>query len=238
MIGPIAAKMPLAGVAQKPLSASVLISAVTQASAADTRIAAFDPAVLIRDLETARHETDTLAKQLRDGAKANAAAAKAARLDMARAKLKALRLAVALKVMARDAKGALKVAEEAAKVARDIKSLRSDASATAGSATPADTAAAAEEIPTATAEAAAENLPADTPAGEDGSADSAVDALLQTARKIIALARKAARPGSAEDKAMEQLQNQTGVPQLQSDIVSESDLLPAAAGRPSLDLKA
>lgn len=224
MIGPIAAKTSLADGARTSLFAPL------PASTPERKIATVDPAALLRDLAAARRQADALGAQLRDGAKANTKAARAAKIEQAKARLKALRLAVALKVVVRDGKGALKVAQEVSEVARDIRALRSDASATGGVTPPADPAAGTGETPAAAGEAAA-------PAGDDAALDSAVDGVLQTARKLIALARKAARPGSAEDRAMGHLQNQIGEPQVQTDIAG-ADLVLAADGGAGLDLKA
>ena len=217
MIGPIAAKTPSAGVTLASPSASP--STLPRSSP----VVSFDPAALSRDIEAAQSEAEALAQRLRDGAKANANAAKAARLDLARARLKALRLVAALKAVLGDGRGALKVAEEAARVARDIEGLRAGkAPAETGTAAPGSTT----EAPAATVSAAVE-----------AEADPAVDALLQTARKIIAMARRAARPGSPEDRAMESLQRGIGVPQIATDIDVVGDLVAAAGGRTGVDLK-
>ena len=217
MIGPIAAKTSPANVARTSLSAPL------PTSSPDSKTATVDPAVLFRDLAAARQQADALGVRLRDGAKANTKAARAAKIEQAKARLKALRLAVALKVVVRDGKGALKVAQEVSEVARDIRALRSDASATGGVTPLADPAAGTGEIPATAGEAAA---------GDDAALDSAVDGVLQTARQIVALARKAARPGSAEDRAIEHLQNPIGKPQVQTDIIGAAD------GGAGLDLKA
>lgn len=205
-----------------PIAAGTPLAALTLASSPaplrkTSSSSSVDVAALARDIETAQSQAEALARQLRDGAKANAAAAKASRLDLARARLKALRLMATLKAALGDGRGALKVAEEAARVAREVEGLRTTR-ATAG----ADAAAGQATTVAAATEAAA---------------DPAVDDVLQTARKVIALARRAARPGSVEDRAMESLQRSTGVPQIAADVGGDGDRTRAAADVVGMNLE-
>ncbi|MBF0129705.1 MAG: hypothetical protein HQL33_06910 [Alphaproteobacteria bacterium] len=153
----------------------------------------------------AYEDAEAAIAKMQEGAKANAKAAKAARMAMAEAKLKALKIAAVLSVHTKNPKAARAVAEEAAKTARELKSLRDT---TPGEVPPVDKAA-----------------PPDAPAPTgDGEANKEIDALIQQARKVIAIARKAARPGSADEQEMAALQAETGTPDLAVDVVTEKDL--------------
>jgi len=208
MLGPIAARTPSAARIVEAVPASSLPSVAAAASGGVRNVPAFDVERLKRALDAARAEANTLVLQFKEGAKANASAFKAAKLELARAKLKALKLAAAVNALRRDAKGALRAAEEAAKVARALKRMRGQEA----------------ETPAAAPSAPADSLPS---LPEVGFAP-AIDALVQTARKIIAIARTAAHPGSPEDKAMADLQRRTGVPDAAIDVVAGSDMALAA----------
>ncbi len=214
MIGPLAARTPSAARTAKPVSAPSRPPVTTVPTGGAQAVVAFDVERLKRALDAARAEADALIYQFKEATKANASAFKAAKLELARAKLKALKLAAAVNALRRDAKGALKVAEEAAKVARALKRMRGEEAET-----PADPADATSATP---AEA-----PPPSPQAE-ADADPALDALVQAARKIIAIARQAAQPGSPEDEAMADLQRRTGVPDAGIDRVAGSDMALAA----------
>lgn len=212
MIGPIAARTPSAARIVKAVPASTLPPAMTVQTGGAEAVAAFDVERLKRALDAARAEAEALVYQFKEGVKANASAFKAAKLELARAKLKALKLAAAVNALRRDAKGALRVAEEAAKVARALKHMRGG-----GTEMPAEESAAASAAP-------AEALPP----SPQSDVDPAIDALVQTARKIIAIAREAAPLGGPEDEAMAELQRRTGMPDAAIDVIAGSDMALAA----------
>jgi hypothetical protein len=195
MVGPIAARTPSAARMVKAVPASSLppVEAVP-AGGADI-VPAFDVERLRRSLDAARAEADALIYQFKEGASADASAFKAAKLELARAKLKALKLAAAVNALRGDAGGALRVSEEAAKVARALKRMRGEKT----------------ETP-----AVASDL------------EPAIDGQVQAARKVIAIARQAADPGSPEDEAMADLHRRTGVPDAGIDVVAGSDMALAA----------
>jgi len=216
MIDPISAKTPAPGVADAAAPVSSKTSAADESvplRAAPTDIV--DPVKLSKDLKEARKEAEAFTAQLRDGAKANAAAANAAKLEMIRVRLKALRMAAVAKAAQHDSEGARKISEEAARVARDVGKMRSDAPGTASSAASGSGAgtdaasAAAGQAPTAEADSAT--------AADAAALDASVDALIQMAREIISIARKAARPESEDERAMTRLRDQTGFPDMQTD---------------------
>lgn len=191
MIGPIAARTPPKAPAGRAVAASSRPPVVTAAASGGAKAAqAFDVARLKGALDAAGAEADALILRFEEGAEAGASAFTAARIELARAKLKALKLAAAVNAVRRDADAALGVAEEAATVARDLEGLRGD------------------------------------PSGAD--AGMAIDALAQAARKVIAIARKAASPDSPEDKAAAALQEKTGVPDPTVDTVGDGDMALAA----------
>lgn len=212
MIGPLAARTPSAARTTKPVPAKPLPPIATAQTGGAQAVVAFDVERLKRALDAARAEADALIYQFKEATKANASAFKAAKLELARAKLKALKLAAAVNALRRDAKGALRVAEEAAKVARALKRMR----------------AGEREMP-AEESAAASAAPAEAPpTSPEADTDPAIDALVQAARKVIAIAREAASLGSPEDKAMADLQRRTGVPDAAIDVIAGSDMALAA----------
>lgn len=212
MIGPIAARTPSAARTGKAVPASSLPPVVTVPTGGVHAVVAFDVERLKRALDAARAEADALIYQFKEATKASASAFKAAKLELARAKLKALKLAAAVNALRRDAKGALRVAEEAAKVARALKRMRGGETETH-----------------AEAAAAASAAPAEAPPpSPEPDVDPAIDALVQTARKVIAIARQAAPLGSPEDGAMADLQRRTGVPDAAIDVIAGSDMALAA----------
>lgn len=212
MIGPLAARTPSAARIVKAVPASSLSPVMAVPASGAQAVAAFDVERLKRSLDAARAEAETLIYQFKEGAKANVSAFKAAKLELARAKLKALKLAAAVTALRRDAKGALRIAEEAIKVARALKRMRSGETETP-----------AEESATASAGPAEDSQPS-----PEAGVDPAIDALVQAARKVIAIARQAALPGSPEDKAMADLQRRTGVPDAAIDVIAGSDMALAA----------
>lgn len=225
MIGPLAARTPPAAPAEKAASAPVRPSAPAQPAPSGTvAVPAFDVARLKHALEAARAEVDGLILQFKEGAKANAAAFRTARLELARAKLQALKLAAAVNAVRGDAKAARRVAEEAARVARQVKGLRRESK----SADAAEPASAGE----------AGSPPAPTPIPADEGFAAAADSLVQAARKVIAIARKAAVAGSAEDEAMAALQRRTGIPDPAADVVDGLDLALGVEDGLGLDLVA
>lgn len=154
----------------------------------------------------AYEDAEAAIAKMQEGAKASAKAEKAARMAMAEAKLKALKIAAIFTVHAKNSKAARAVAEEAAKTARELKGLRDTAPAEASNPSPG-------------------TPPPTVPApGEDSEMNKDIDALIQQARKVIAIARKAARPGSTDEQAMAALQAKTGVPDISIDVVTEKDL--------------
>lgn len=212
MIGPIAARTPSAARIVKAVPASSLPPVMTVPTGGVEAVAAFDVERLKRALDAARAEAEALIYQFKEGVKSNASAFKAAKLELARAKLKALKLAAAVNALRRDAKGALRVAEEAAKVARALKHMRGGEA----------------EMPTEES-AAASAAPAESaPPSPRAGVDPAIDALVQIARKIIAIAREAAPLGSPEDEAMAELQRRTGMPDAAIDVIAGSDMALAA----------
>jgi hypothetical protein len=195
MVAPNAARTPSAARIVKAVPASSLPPVEAVPAGGDDIVPAFDVERLRRALDAASAEADALIFQFKEGAGANASAFKAAKLELARAKLKALKLAAAVNALRGDAGGALRVSEEAAKVARALKRMRGEKTETP--------AVAADFEPT-------------------------IVALVQTARKVIAIARQATRPGSPEDEAMADLQRRTGVPDAGIDVVAGSDMALAA----------
>ncbi|MEO5373907.1 MAG: hypothetical protein H7840_06450 [Alphaproteobacteria bacterium] len=73
---------------------------------------------------------------------------------------------------------------------------------------------------------------AEAEAEADKDFDKSVDSMIQLARKVIAIARRATQIGTEEDRVMARLQNQTGVADLQADMVTDADMVPGdmAAG--------
>ena len=177
-------------------------------------------------------DAEAAVTKLTEGIKVAAQEQKAARLAIAAEKLKALKIAALFAVHTKNGKAARWVAEEAAKVARELNSLRSDGpvdpgtTATSDPGTPADVSAVIPETgPDKPATNSAGATPTAAPVqGGVSAADSDIDSLIQLARKIIALARKAVRPGSADDQAMAALQAGTGAPDISVDVVTEADL--------------
>lgn len=214
MTDPIAARTP-------PAEWTILMSPALALPAVDpTALTTIDPSTLADQLATARRAVDSLVRRFRDNAKANAEAAKTARIELARAKLRALRLAAALKAVKGDGRGALMVAEEAARLAQSIKGLGAAGPATG-------------TVASVSGEARAAR---GTPAG--AASETAIDGVVQTAHEIIAMARRATRPGSPEERIIERLRRATGTPQPAAGIGGDDDGRPAAAERSSLDLTA
>ncbi len=238
------------------------------------------PAAVIK----ASQEAEAAIAKLETGAKENAKAMRAAKLQMARSKLDALRIEAIFSARLKDAKAAKRVAAEAAKVARELKAMRNEgadetasaASETApvsrpisgpvsGAATdPAQTAKTTNsegktggegggarqsspavlpegEASQGAAQPQAASLGANQAASKDANPVSAsssdpnkeIDAIIQYARKVIAIARKALQPGSNDDRDMARLQNGTGVPDLGTDVVTEGDMSLSPADGPS-----
>lgn len=180
----------------------------------------FDPAAV-----AARTEAETIITRLQEGTKAAADAQKAARIDMARAKLEALKLAAIVAAYSHDPKAARKVAEDAAKVAKDLKALRVEIG---GVAPPLPSATTEVEAP-AGVDKPQDVEPAPSTAASDSEKQDAdviktLDGILQLARKVIAIARSAAAPGSPEEREMAALQAATGVADIRTDVVTDADL--------------
>jgi hypothetical protein len=80
---------------------------------------------------------------------------------------------------------------------------------------------------------------AQSPSADAAAGDSKeIDGLIQFARKIIAIARKAVKPGSDEDRELARLQNATGKADLGADTVTESDMDLNAGDLPRVDMTA
>jgi len=130
MVGPIAARTPPKAAPGRAVPAVSRSSVATAVAAGDPGVAsAFDVARLKGALDAARVEAHVLTLPFRKGPETGASAFAAARIELARAKLGALKLAAAVHAVRGDAKGALGVAEEAVKVAGDVVGLRGDLAA-------------------------------------------------------------------------------------------------------------
>ncbi|MDX9862236.1 MAG: hypothetical protein RBS99_15110, partial [Rhodospirillales bacterium] len=155
---------------------------------------AFDVQRLKRALDGVRIDVESLIPRIHSGATADPATFRIARLELARAKLRALRLAAAVSALRLDAAAACRIAEEAAKVAVELNDMRGRK--TTG---PRPSSARLDGTPTTAGHR--------TNAGPE----PVVDGLIQTARKVIAIARKATHQGHPEDGAMAELQRRTGI---------------------------
>lgn len=208
MVSPIAARTPSAEPVGKAVSPSSFVPA-------------FDVQRLKRAVDAARTEAESLILQFQQGAATDAAAFKVARLELARAKLRALKLAAAVSALRLEATAGGRIAEEAATVAVDLEAMRGRGKASSG------------RLLAETGDIASPST-----LQADAGAEPTVDGLVQTARKVIAIARKAAVPGSPEDKAMAELQRRTGVADPAADSVGGLDLTLAGEDRAGLDISA
>lgn len=163
-----------------------------------------------------RAEAEAVVAKLEAGAKENAQAFRDRQKEIARNRLGVLKLEAILSARMKDAKSAKRVAAEAAKVARDLKSLRAEDAAEATAKAPVQT---------------AQDLTSDKPSDE-------IAGLIQEARKIMAIARKAVRPGSVEDRELAGLQNATGTADPRIDAVSDADLMLSKNGPNRFDVRA
>ncbi|TAN79422.1 MAG: hypothetical protein EPN20_00450 [Magnetospirillum sp.] len=193
---------------------AILASAPPPAAAAapspeDTRV------TLIRTATAeAVQVSRTLADRLKETENTGSDAARALKIELAKAKLKALRLAAVMAAAARDGKRALGIAKEVQEVARELKGM-------------AGTQAAAAEMPATTAEPtpagaglAAKTAAADAPGNPDA---PEIKALLAHARATLTIARKAAKPGSEEERRINRILGEVGTPSVATDLAPMAD---------------
>lgn len=159
----------------------------------------------------------SLADRLKETENTGSDTARALKIELAKAKLKALRLAAVMAAAARDGKRALGIAKEVQEVARELKGM-------------AGTQAAAAEMPATTAEPTAVDVgqaaaPAPTAktAEADAAADPEIKALLAHARATLTIARKAAKPGSEEERRINRILGEVGTPSVATDLAPMAD---------------
>jgi hypothetical protein len=124
-------------------------------------------------------------------------AGRALKLQLAKARLKVLRLAAVAAAASRDARRALAIAKEVAEVARELKAMDGK------SADPAP--------------------PPTTLAEVKDSADPEIKALMAHARATLTIARKAARPGSEEERHITRLLGEVGTPSVETDLAASAE---------------
>jgi hypothetical protein len=124
-------------------------------------------------------------------------AGRALKLELAKARLKVLRLAAVAAAAGRDGRRALAIAKEVGDVARELKAMDGKSAAPS-------------PLPT-------------TLADVRDSEDPEVKALLAHARATLTIARKAARPGSEEERHINRLLGEVGTPSVETDLAASAD---------------
>lgn len=211
-------------------------SALKDARLSATALAAHEDAnAIIAKLQDGTKRVAELRQAGIDARKGIADAQKAARLDQTATKLKMLKIDAIFSVAMHDPKAALRVAREAAKVARGMRDMRDAVDPTQ------DAAVTRESLPLAAADVSGPDRrdidpdgpsPQPTPVsaqpaaglGQSATFDGTVDEMIQLARKVIAIARKAVAPGGPEDHEMATLQGATGISGTAVDTVTDADL--------------
>ncbi|CAA7612951.1 hypothetical protein [Magnetospirillum sp. SS-4] len=122
---------------------------------------------------------------------------RALKLELAKARLKVLRLAAVAAAAGRDGRRALAIAKEVGDVARELKAMDGKSAAPS-------------PLPTTLAEVG-------------DSTDSEVKALLAHARATLTIARKAAAPGSEEEARINRLLGEVGTPSVATDLAATVD---------------
>ena len=154
------------------------------------------------------------------------------KIELAKARLKALRLAAVAAAAAHDGKRALGIAKEVADVARDLKAMAGsqstdpDIPTTAPDPTP--TATASPAAATTTAATPPDPTPAASPAAATAPAaatsdDPEIQGLLAHARATLTILRKAAKPGSEEERQINRLLGGVGTTSLETDLTPTAD---------------